>query len=294
MSDGQEESLREPLSFAQAEGASPLPEQLKLKQVSLGLKSYLWRFILESMKGDVDSFGRGYDPLRVEGSWCDILYDWHSLECHKPADEFSNYFDELRPYVKSLIYADDYVTVLGFVEYIVRHPECPADFDRVIAAILERNLAAYRLVNRTIVPITSEANAISISQSLETLKETEFGGATAHLEFAAARLSKGDYADSIRESIHAVESVAKMLAPEANTLDPALKKLEKAGVVHPALKQGFANLYGYTSDEKGVRHALMDKGGADVSETDALYMFGSCAAFVSYLVHKSVELSGKE
>jgi hypothetical protein len=57
--------------------------------------------------------------------------------------------------------------------------------------------------------------------------------------------------------------------------------------IHPALGKGFGSLYGFTSDEKGIRHALLDKPGAEVDETDALYMVGSCAAFVSYLINKA-------
>jgi hypothetical protein len=57
--------------------------------------------------------------------------------------------------------------------------------------------------------------------------------------------------------------------------------------VHPALRNGFGNLYGFTSDEKGIRHPLLEKPDAQVDETDALYMLGSCAAFVSYLINKA-------
>jgi hypothetical protein len=44
---------------------------------------------------------------------------------------------------------------------------------------------------------------------------------------------------------------------------------------------------GYTSDENGIRHALLDDGTAKVDETDALFMIGACAAFVSYLLSKA-------
>jgi hypothetical protein len=57
--------------------------------------------------------------------------------------------------------------------------------------------------------------------------------------------------------------------------------------IHPALGKGFGSLYGFTSDEKGIRHALLDEPAAQVDETDALYMLGSCASFVSYLINKA-------
>jgi hypothetical protein len=77
------------------------------------------------------------------------------------------------------------------------------------------------------------------------------------------------------------------LEPTANALGPALSKLEKSAYIHGALGAGFRSLYGFTSDEKGVRHPLLDKPNAQVDEPDALYMLGSCAALVSYLINKA-------
>jgi hypothetical protein len=57
--------------------------------------------------------------------------------------------------------------------------------------------------------------------------------------------------------------------------------------IHRALKHGFGNIYGYTSDEKGIRHPLLDDEKANVDEADALFMIGACAAFVSYLINKA-------
>jgi hypothetical protein len=52
------------------------------------------------------------------------------------------------------------------------------------------------------------------------------------------------------------------------------------------MKKGFASLYAYTSDEGGIRHALLEDA-AKVDETDALFMLGACAAFVSYILNKA-------
>jgi len=57
--------------------------------------------------------------------------------------------------------------------------------------------------------------------------------------------------------------------------------------MHGALKKGFLAIYGFTSDEQGIRHALLDKDAPDVDEVDALFMIGACSAFVSYLINKA-------
>jgi hypothetical protein len=77
-----------------------------------------------------------------------------------------------------------------------------------------------------------------------------------------------------------------VLEPSA-ALSSAFGRLEKSAKIHKALKHGFGNLYGYTSDENGIRHPLLDDGTAKVDETDALFMIGACAAFVSYLINKA-------
>jgi hypothetical protein len=52
--------------------------------------------------------------------------------------------------------------------------------------------------------------------------------------------------------------------------------------LHPALQQGFSQLYGYTNDADGIRHAMMEV--SNLHFEDALYILVSCSAFISYLL----------
>ncbi|MNR54811.1 hypothetical protein D3C85_1750690 [compost metagenome] len=65
------------------------------------------------------------------------------------------------------------------------------------------------------------------------------------------------------------------------TLGEALKALEKTGKLHAALKDGFSKLYGYTNDESGIRHAMLDE--PQLTQEDAKYFLLSCTSFVNYL-----------
>lgn len=47
---------------------------------------------------------------------------------------------------------------------------------------------------------------------------------------------------------------------------------------------GFNNLYGYTSDESGIRHGGINF--IDSPAEDARYMLVSCSAFINYLIEK--------
>jgi hypothetical protein len=138
----------------------------------------------------------------------------------------------------------------------------------------------------TIIPIGSDAEKVTLQRAFADLASKEFSGARSHLRAAGSELTVGNSASSIRESIHAVESVARTLAP-SGSLGDALARLEKSAAIHGALKRGFLAIYGYTSDEKGIRHPLLDDPQAKVDEADALFMIGACAAFVSYMIHKA-------
>jgi hypothetical protein len=171
---------------------------------------------------------------------------------------------------------------------VLRHEAKPYQLETKVEDALRVSRAAYAVFDGdTIIPIGSDAERGTLTRAFADLSASEFHGARAHLRNAGSELTAGNYGPSIRESIHAVEAVARVLAPGGQTLGPALSKLEKSVRIHPALGRGFGSLYGFTSDEKGIRHALLDEPVAQVDETDALYMLGSCAAFVSYLINKS-------
>ena len=139
----------------------------------------------------------------------------------------------------------------------------------------------------TILPAATPDEGNAIVQSFEVLRAASLNGSASHLRNASACINRGDWAGSVRESIHAVESVARQLDPEAaNTLGPALKSLERHGALHPSLKDAFSKLYGYTSDQQGIRHALLDRTDAQVGQDEAVFMLGACASFASYLWRK--------
>ena len=56
---------------------------------------------------------------------------------------------------------------------------------------------------------------------------------------------------------------------------------------HPALTKALASLYGYTSDEKGIRHPLLASDVSKVHMHEAVFMYGACAAFITYLIARA-------
>ncbi len=154
-----------------------------------------------------------------------------------------------------------------------------------INVILERELSSYRFVGGTFTDITDTQE---VSMLDEAFSDTEFPAVHAHLRRALELLSdrkQPDYRNSIKESISAVESLAQTISgqPKA-TLGDALKVLERTNKIHPALKEGFSKIYGYTSDEGGIRHAMLDE--PNLSPADAKFFLLSCTSFINYLKSK--------
>jgi len=60
---------------------------------------------------------------------------------------------------------------------------------------------------------------------------------------------------------------------------------EKGILIHPSLSEAFKKLYGYTCDEGGIRHAMINDN-EQVKQEDARFMLIACSAFVNYLTDK--------
>ena len=153
--------------------------------------------------------------------------------------------------------------------------------------ILEQEKAGYRVINAEIAPITNEVEINTIEQATDTA----FESVNQHIQKALklyADIKAPDYENSIKESISAVEAMCCTITGMSGanaTLGKALKKLKDHGVhIHQAMESAFLSLYGYTSDEDGIRHGGVDFKSAP--SEDAKYMLISCSAFVNYLIEK--------
>lgn len=161
--------------------------------------------------------------------------------------------------------------------------------------ILEQEKAGYRVIAGEVAPITNKSEISCIEQAATT----PYQSVNQHIQKALALyadITSPDYENSVKESISAVEAmcciITEMSGAQA-TLGAAIKKLKENGVhIHSAMEKAFLALYGYTSDENGIRHGGIDF--TSVPSEDAKYMLISCSAFVNYLMEKwsKVNLKG--
>ena len=276
------------LTFSQAQGYEELPGPLKLEQLPSKARTHIWN-VFYLFINTTKEYG-AWNTAYVGGVWREILYAKHIHHDNLPLDEWDGSFKHHKQLLRRSVEKLPFNQVFDLIQFVIRRSQCPQEFIDQMKGVFASSRLAYTIDETpppTIIPAVTEAEGDAIIESLQTLGLAGLDGSAAHLRNAAECINGSDWAGSIRESIHAVESVARRLDPNASgTLGPALASLEKHQALHPALKGAFLKLYGYTSDEQGVRHALLDQSSANVGMDEAVFMLGACASFASYLWRK--------
>lgn len=201
--------------------------------------------------------------------------------------------DLLMNQINRIWYAQQWYTYYDILEIILsfsvsdskliggNEKEKISNFKNDVNKIFVEENIGNRIIDNQVVNITTEEEINEIEKAMDSI----FDSVNNHLEKALSFYSdrkNPDYKNSIKESISAVESMCCIICGKKVELGKALGKLEKNGIyIHGAMKNGFQALYGYASDESGIRHGgIEDK---EVTEEDAKFMLVSCSAFVNYL-----------
>jgi HEPN domain-containing protein len=269
------------LTFAQRENGAPVPQQMKRDELSRALRVRLYELLQLAVGFDT---ARTVGGVSIEGEWQNIFYALHRDYHERMTDQFSTDYKMLMSEVKLVIEQGQFHKVYGLLEFILRHEACPPGLPVRLDEILAETHAAYRIVaGDTFLPYTSDEEVAVVVEALGDLHEPQFEGAHTHYKSAVEALTAGNYADSMRESIHAVESVVKLLSGEA-TLQDGVKELAKKGHLHATIQGAIEKIAAWTNGVAGIRHAKK-AGEAEpaVDEDDAVYMLGLCGSTVSYL-----------
>ncbi len=280
------------LPFSQRNGFEDIPPQLQIGEVSAELRRLLHYAVYTDLIGNVRT---GLRDIALFGPWVSIIQDIFVRFLQQPIDECPTSIEVWQELLKSLISDADLPELFNFIEFLLRHRNCSASLKHNLQTAFSDSRAAYRVFdNDLICAVGTGVQAEAFTSAIDAAGSKGANGAKQHLLKAGTALKLGDWPGSVRESIHAVESAAVLIAPQEGTLGAALKSIEKSGQIHGALKSTFAQLYGYASDEKGVRHALVFEEKSKVDEVDALFMLGACASFVSYLLARIPYAEGED
>lgn len=269
--------------FSERIGAVETVSILQLNGMSDDLRNSIWNF-LHSIYDEGDGGWR--EPAEALSQWFFKL----------PVDELPAYNIRRRDWIKGKFFGLEWHQAYDFTEFIATHQgrrrytKYSTDgMHRILNKIFETEHSGYRFLGGELSPISSTAEAEAIEAAVSIAAATGLAGAQTHLKSALHLLGKrpiADYRNAVKESISAVESVAKQLSKnDSQGLAGALDELAKKVPIHGALKSAFIKLYGYTSDADGIRHAILDEPNVDFDE--AKYMVVACSAFVNYLATKA-------
>lgn len=272
--------------FSQRMGLSPVRVEIQLHDMDKALRVALWNayqpnIIVPGRRNQFTDSSPLMEYFRT--LWDQVL--------HEPVDRIPPFYDGTAAEISAYFFEVEWPEVYGFLEFSMTTPALNSQYqDRLGLSInlaLEREMSGYRLVNNVFSPITDSQEISNIEEAINRTDAP--AGANSHLRAALTLMSdriNPDYRNSIKESISAVESMAKHLTnnPKAS-LGEAILVLERKGEMHNALRKGLSSLYGYTSDAHGIRHALMDE--PNLTFVDAKFMLVACSGFVNFMIGKS-------
>lgn len=264
------------------------PREISIDKIDIELRNTLWNFVVMIL------------------NTCDrYIYPW--IEFSKilyvhffklPIDEISPFnttargklFDKYRLLKWFEVYDFIEITLQHLNELLNNHNNDKLEL--LLNELLEREFSGYRSINLKIVPIINSSEIGSIREAIGNSK-FQYVTISEHISKALNYLSKkphGDYQNSIKESISAVEGVCKIIATtRSGGIKEALTILSSKINIHPALKEGYLKIYGYTSDEDGIRHPMLED--KKVGFAEAKYMLVSCSAFVNYIIDNSSKVN---
>ena len=276
------------MKFSERYGYKPIKEIIQIDSMDEPLRNALWSLLKVFCWDDVRWTGGMYSGYYLSShgneeikKLCESL--WFNY-FKKPLDQLDNDWKKILEQLRRYFFDSEWYDVYDFVEFIANtyaRYQFKEEFMKSCNGIFEKEMSAYRFVQGIIARITEQHEIDEIEQALEA----SAGPVNTHLRRSLELLSDRnapDYRNSTKESISAVESfVGLTLGAEKGTLGQLIKKLEDEIGLHPALKTAFSNLYGYTSDEGGIRHALTELENVDFN--DAKFFLVVCSAFINFV-----------
>ncbi len=273
------------MKFSERIGIIKAKDTIQLDYIDDDLRIGLWngfqKFYLDKIDRQRIYQTQYHTFLRV--LWCNFF--------KLPLDTLDDRTATTKSQLKEWFFNWEWYEIYDFTEFISKteSPTNNEQFREFCNGVLEKEISGYRFINGIIAPITSEEEITEIDSAIDNTGKSNLTGVKIHLETALKKLSDReapDYRNSIKESISAIESIAKIISNnEKDSLGGALNKIKGKINLHPSLERGFKQIYGYTSDADGIRHALTEESACEFE--DAKYMLVSSSAFVNYLIVKA-------
>lgn len=249
------------------------------------------RGVLANFIRDARSYRSNQEPLdahETHDAWCALIRDeadpwdydtnssWIGLTDHIKACEWPQFYDLVELVGRLLMKKDD-DTPFDDPGYFSAYRT------QVNALLLEDNIGwslnSEALLVRQ-VPNQLAKRAAAVEHSLVD----RYATARVHYSKAVQYLVQHpvDIANSIKEMISAIESVARTLDPKAKTLGQAIKTMRKDARHPPHLLSAMENIYSYSNETPLVRHGHSKIGEPTLDEAELVVFTG--ISFIRYLI----------
>jgi len=278
------------MKFSERIGKTNVRTLIQVDSIEVILENKLWNNILVDYFDKIGRNNIGRNIYMSQEVCKAIWVDFYNQRIDKiPSSNYKEiYVESVISYIEEWYFKSEWFEKYDLIEFLVNlMPSLRNSFSEACNNTLKSNLSGFRFVSSKLVQITSEEEVIEIENAL--INSNKYKSVETHLETALQLLSNRetpDYRNSIKESISAVESIAKLIVQnEKTTLGKALFEIEKKHHLPNTLKKAFSALYNYTSDVGGIRHALIEEG-SNVELEEARVMLITCSAFVNYLITK--------
>ena len=275
--------------FSQRYGYEKIKDIVQKESIDDDLRNKLWNLWFETF-GDYMR-GSGYYRDEIIGSY-KAYWQYY----------FNNRIDELpykpertREYIKEYFFECEWNRIYDFIEFSLSVIKAySSSFYRTgfnsecINRILERELAAYRVVNNKVVETTSEGEIQLIEETLLNTNNDSFKIIHKHLELAFNSLynrNNPHFDKAIEESIKATEATYKIILNEKGKLTggEGAKKLQKEykdNSIEYDIFEMFKKTYGKYSEL--IRHG--NEKNKNIKFEEAKLMFNMHISLINYLL----------
>lgn len=282
-------------TFSERHGLSPVRSALRRGEIDDRLRNRLWsacdfafwthlhpatrpdnftRFILMTVQDGF--FGKSTSDLNIMTT--DVINNFKSNLMRL---EWNEFFDFVQ-------FMGDFSKLVGADSVQGRARQQGFAFLNRCNETLVSERYGYRFIGSDLCEITDEVQVSEIERAISTTGVDRLEQSRRHLENALHLFAKRptpDYRNSIKESICSIESYFFVLnGRKSPSMKDAMQLAEQNGFhLHGALRDSILKLFGWTSDEGGIRHALAENE-ATVNETHARFMLVICSALFNFLV----------
>jgi len=186
--------------------------------------------------------------------------------------------------IQEKFYQLEWNKVYDFLEFLISldaYDQNKNNFIYKLNQVFIDERVPYKIIDGLVVPLISEIEAEEVEKAINSKYEAVLGHIRKALELYKKRPT-ADYENSIKESISAVEALARIIL---NKPSATLGQLADQLNIHQSFREAIKKLYGWTSDEGGIRHSDNNKK-LNVDEKEARYMLVQCSALVNYIISK--------